>query len=124
LGLSFVFAQCRAFSFPAAEQLEDLHLATTNESPSLTRLRDDLNRYPGGRYSDSAQREIARIEFEAVQNTADPAALEAFLKTHSSGNYHDRVMRRYDDLIWERSGHGKDLKGVLAYLERFPNGSH
>jgi serine/threonine-protein kinase len=64
-----------------------------------------------------------RAEFEAVMSSSDPAVLGDFLSRNPSGEYHDRVAERLDDLMWANAK-GNDVASLNAYLSRFPGGRH
>ena len=56
--------------------------------------------HPAGPHLQAALAEIARLEWEAIQNTTDPLQVKRFLDQNPRGQYHDRAVNLLDDLTW------------------------
>jgi hypothetical protein len=68
--------------------------------------------------------EIARLEWDGIQNTTDPAQVRRFLEHNSSGPYHDRAVALLDDLAWREAQHKGDTASLKGYLGTYPSGRH
>jgi len=78
----------------------------------------------GVRTADSRPPAVLEMhDFEAAIGSTDPAVLREFLSRNPSGEYHDRVAERLDDLTWAEAETG-DATSFNAYLNRFPGGRH
>jgi len=98
----------------------------TKEAVSTARFRTQKP-IPAGRVSSRAP---ARSEayrpgsgFEAVITSSDPVVLRDFLSRNPSGEYHDRVAERWDDLVWANT-ETNDVASLNTYVSRFPGGRH
>ena len=67
----------------------------------------------------AAQAEIARLEWEAIQNTTDPLQVKRYLDQNPRGQYHERAVTLLDDLTWGETvrrgcGQFQGLPGQLS----------
>jgi eukaryotic-like serine/threonine-protein kinase len=115
-----------SFRSQAESKLEALNWAKASSSGSLRGYQEYAARYtsPPGPHLQAAMTEIARLEWDAIENTSDPVPVRRFLEHNPSGPYHDRAVALLDDLTWrdaERKGDTASLKG---YLGTYPSGRH
>jgi hypothetical protein len=68
--------------------------------------------------------EIARQEWDAIQNTTDPVPVKKFLEHNPSGPYHDRAVALLDDLAWHEAQRKGDTTSLKGYLGTYPTGRH
>ncbi len=105
----------------AESKLEALNWSKASSSGSLRGYQEYAARYssPPGPHLASAQAEISRLEWEAVQNTTDPLQVKRFLEQNPSGQYHDRGVALLDDLAWReatRKGDARQSQGLPGQL--------
>jgi hypothetical protein len=110
----------------AESKLEALNWAKASSSGSLRGYQEYAGRYssPPGPHLASAQAEISRLEWEAVQNTTDPLQVKRFLEQNPSGQYHDRGVALLDDLAWREATRKGDAANLKGYLGSYPSGGH
>ncbi len=89
-----------SFRSQAESKLEGLNWAKASSSGSLRGYQEYAARYasPPGPHLPAALAEIARLEWDAIQNTTDPFTVKRFLEQNPSGPYHDRAVALLDDL--------------------------
>jgi hypothetical protein len=68
--------------------------------------------------------EIARLEWDTIQNTTDPVPVRRFLEHNLSGPYHDRAVALLDDLSWREAQRKGDTASLKGYLGAYPSGRH
>jgi hypothetical protein len=114
------------FRSQAESKLEALNWAKASSSGSLHGYQDYVARYtsPPGPHLPAAIAEIARFEWEAIQNTTDPAPVRRFLEHNPSGAYHDRAVALLDDLAWHEAQRRGDSASLKGYLGTYPTGRH
>src|ERR1700723_1044856 len=95
------------FRSQAESKLEDLYWSRANSSGSIRELQEYAAKYasPAGPHLAAAQAEIARLEWEAIQNTTDPLQVKRYLDQNPRGQYHDRAETLLDDLTWGEAIH-------------------
>jgi hypothetical protein len=110
----------------AESKLEALNWGKASSSGSLRGYQEYAARYtsPPGPHLASALAEISRLEWEAVQNTTDPAQVKRFLEQNPSGQYHDRGVALLDDLAWREATRKGDAANLKGYLGSYPSGRH
>jgi hypothetical protein len=110
----------------AESKLEALNWSKASNSGSLRGFQEYAARYtfPPGPHLQAAQAEIARLEWEAVQNTTDPSPVKRFLEQNPSGQYHDRAVALLDDLTWREASRRGDTASLKGYLGSYPSGRH
>jgi hypothetical protein len=110
----------------AESKLEALNWSKASSSGSLRGYQEYASRHtsPPGPHLPAAQAEISRLEWEAVQNTADPLQVKRFLEQNPSGQYHDRAAALLDDLTWREATRKGDVTGLKSYLGSYPSGRH
>ncbi len=110
----------------AESKLEALNWAKASSSGSLRGYQEYAARYasPPGPHLASAQAEISRLQWEAVQNTTDPLQVKRFLEQNPSGQYHDRGLALLDDLAWRDATRKGDAASLKGYLGSYPSGRH
>ena len=83
-----------SFRAQAESKLENLDWSKVSGSGSLRAFQDYAAQYtfPPGPHLPAALAEIARLEWEAIQNTTDPLQVKRFLDQNPSGQYHDRAV--------------------------------
>ncbi len=110
----------------AESKLEGLNWAKASSSGSLRGYQEYAGRYasPPGPHLASAQAEISRLEWEAVQNITDPLQVKRFLDQNPSGQYHDRGVALLDDLAWREATRKGDAANLKGYLGSYPSGRH
>jgi hypothetical protein len=115
-----------SFRSQAESKLEALHWAKAGSSGSLRGYQEYAARYtfPPGPHLPAALAEIARLEWEAVQNTTDPLQVKRFLEQNPSGPYHDRGIALLDDLAWREAARKGDAANLKSYLGSYPSGRH
>jgi eukaryotic-like serine/threonine-protein kinase len=115
-----------AFRPQAESKLEGLHWSKANSSGSLRDFQEYAANYasPPGPHLQAAQAEIARLEWEAIQNATDPLQLKKFLDQNPRGQYHDRALSLLDDLTWSQAIHKGDSASLRGYLSIYPSGRH
>jgi PEGA domain len=115
-----------SFRSQADSRVEALNWAKASSSGSLHSYQDYVARYtsPPGPHLTAAMAEIANLEWEAIQNTTDPAAVRQFLEHNPSGPYHDRAVAFLDDLTWREAQRKGDTPSLKGYLETYPSGRH
>jgi len=114
------------FRSQAESKLEALNWAKASASGSLRGYQDYAARYssPPGPHLQAATSEIARLEWEPIQNTNDPGQVRRFLEHNSSGPYHDRAAALLDDLSWHEAQRKGDTASLKGYLGTYPSGRH
>jgi hypothetical protein len=115
-----------SFRLQAESKLEALNWAKAGSSGSLRGYQEYAARYtsPPGPHLAAALAEIARLEWEAVQNTTDPLQVKRFLEQNPSGPYHDRGVALLDDLAWRDAARKGDTASLKGYLGTYPSGRH
>jgi hypothetical protein len=115
-----------SFRLQAESKLEALNWAKASSSGSLRGYQEYAARYasPPGPHLPAAMAEIARLEWDAVQNTTDPLSVKRFLEQNPSGPYHDRAVALLDDLSWREAARKGDTAGLKGYLGTYPSGRH
>jgi hypothetical protein len=115
-----------SFRGQAEVKLEELSWAKARSSGSLQGFQEYAAKYasPAGPHLPAAQAEIARLEWEAVQNTTDPIQVKRFLEQNPGGQYHDRAMALLDDLSWREAIRKGDAGSIKGYLGSYPSGRH
>ncbi len=91
-----------SFREQAESKLEGLYWSRASSSGGLRGLQEYAARYasPAGPHLPAALAEIARLEWEPIQNTTDPQQVKKFLEQNPRGQYHDRAVGLLDDLTW------------------------
>ena len=115
-----------SFRSQAESKLEALNWAKASSSGSLRGYQEYAARYasPPGPHLPAALAEIARLEWEAIQNTTDPLTVKRFLEQNPSGQYHDRAVALLDDLSWHEATRKGDTASLKGYLGSYPSGRH
>jgi Protein kinase domain len=115
-----------SFRSQAEAKLEALTWARASSSGSLRGYQEYLTRYtsPPGPHLAVATAEIARLEWDAIQNTTDPVPVRKFLEHNPSGPYHDRAVALLDDLAWHEAQRKDDTASLKGYLGAYPSGGH
>ncbi|MDX6460844.1 MAG: hypothetical protein QOE55_4541, partial [Acidobacteriaceae bacterium] len=115
-----------SFRSQAESKLEALNWAKASSSGSLHGYQDYAARYtsPPGPHLSAAMAEIARLEWDAIQNTTDPVPVRRFLEHNPSGPYHDRAVALLDDLTWREAQREGDTASLKGYLGTYPSGRH
>jgi hypothetical protein len=115
-----------SFRSQAESKLEALNWAKASSSGSLHGYQDYVARYtsPPGPHLSAAMAEIARLEWDAIQNTTDPVPVRRFLEHNPSGPYHDRAVALLDDLTWREAQRKGDTASLKGYLGTYPSGRH
>ena len=115
-----------SFRSQAESKLEALNWAKASSSGSLHGYQDYAARYtsPPGPHLPAAMAEIARLEWDAIQNTTDPVPVRRFLEHNPSGPYHDRAVALLDDLTWREAQRNGDTASLKGYLGTYPSGRH
>ena len=115
-----------SFRSQAESKLEALNWAKASSSGSLRAYQDYAARYtsPPGPHLSAAITEIARLEWDSIQNTTDPVPVRTFLEHNPSGPYHDRAVALLDDLTWREAQRKGDTAGLKGYLGAYPSGRH
>ena len=115
-----------SFRSQAESKLEALNWAKASSSGSLRGYQDYAARYtsPPGPHLPAAMAEIARLEWDAIQNTTDPVPVRRFLEHNPSGPYHDRAVALLDDLTWHEAQRKGDTASLKGYLGAYPSGRH
>jgi eukaryotic-like serine/threonine-protein kinase len=114
------------FRSQAESKLEALNWAKASGSGSLRGYQEYVARYssPPGPHLQAATTEIARLEWEPVQNTNDPGQVRRFLEHNPSSPYHDRAAALLDDLSWHEAQRKGDTASLKSYLGTYPSGRH
>jgi serine/threonine protein kinase len=114
------------FRSQAESKLEALNWARASGSGSLRGYQDYVARYssPPGPHLQAATSEIARLEWEPIQNTNDPGQVRRFLEHNPSSPYHDRAAALLDDLSWHEAQRKGDTASLKGYLGTYPSGRH
>jgi hypothetical protein len=105
------------------EAQENLAWNKAEAGNTVPAFRDYQRQNPQGAHFDSAGRAIEVLRFEAARNSEDEAVSQSFLKDYPSGEFHDQISGRLDDLVWERT-RKDDLTSLRAYLQKFERGRH
>jgi eukaryotic-like serine/threonine-protein kinase len=115
-----------SFRGQAEVKLEQLSWAKASSSGSLRGFQEYAAKYasPPGPHLGAAQAEIARLEWEATQNTTDPTQVKRFLEQNPGGQYHERATALLDDLSWREAIRKGDAGSLKGYLDSFPAGRH
>ncbi|MGC2402057.1 MAG: protein kinase [Acidobacteriaceae bacterium] len=115
-----------SFRSQAESKLEALNWAKASSSGSLHGYQDYVARYtsPPGPHLPAATAEIARLEWEAIQNTSDPVSVRRFLEHNPSGPYRDHAVALLDDLTWREAQRKGDSASLKGYLGTYPSGRH
>ena len=115
-----------SFRAQAESKLEELSWAKASSSRSLRGYQEYAAKYasPAGPHLPAAQAEIARLEWEAIQNTTDPLQVRRYLDQNPTGQYHDRAATLLDDLTWGEAIHKGDAASLKGYLGSYPSGRH
>jgi serine/threonine protein kinase len=114
------------FRSQAEAKLEDLYWARATSSGSIRGFQEYAAKYasPAGPHLPAALAEIARLEWEALQNTTDPLQVKRFLDQNPRGQYHDRALGLLDDLTFAQANHQGDIASLKGYLSAYPSGRH
>jgi hypothetical protein len=114
------------FRSQAESKLEGLYWSRANSSGSIRDLQEYAAKYasPAGPHLQAAQAEIARLEWEAIQNTTDPSQIRKFVDQNPRGQYHDLAVIRLDDLSWGQAIRKDDAASLRGYLGTYPSGRH
>ncbi len=115
-----------SFRAQAESKLEELSWAKASSSRSLRGYQEYATKYasPAGPHLPAAQAEIARLQWEAIQNTTDPLQVRRYLDQNPTGQYHDRAATLLDDLMWAEAIHKGDAASLKGYLGSYPSGRH
>jgi eukaryotic-like serine/threonine-protein kinase len=115
-----------SFRGQAEVKLEELSWAKASSGGSLRGFQEYAAKYasPAGPHLPAALQEIARLEWEAVQNTTDPIQVKRFLEQNPGGPYHERAMVLLDDLSWREATRKGDAGSLKDYLGSYPSGKH
>ena len=115
-----------SFRSQAEVKLEGLYWSRASSSGSLRGLQDYAAKYasPAGAHLPAALAEIARLEWEPIQNTTDPLQVRKFLDQNPSGQYHDRAVSLLDELTWREATRKGDATSLKSYLGSYPSGRH
>ncbi len=115
-----------SFRSQAELKLEALNWAKASSSGSLHGYQDYAARYtsPPGPHLSAAMTEIARLEWDAIENTTDPVSVRRFLEHNPSGPYHDRAVALLDDLAWREAQRKGDTASLKGYLGAYSSGRH
>jgi hypothetical protein len=115
-----------SFRAQAESKLEGLSWAKASSSGSLRGYQEYAAKYasPEGPHLAAAQAEIARLEWEAIQNTTDPLQVKRYLDQNPRGQYHDRAATLLDDLTWGEAIRKGDAASLKSYLGNYPSGRH
>jgi len=114
------------FRSQAESKLEDLYWSRANSSGSIRGFQEYAAKYasPAGPHLPAALAEIARLEWEAIQNTTDPLQVKRFLDQNPRGQYHDHALSLLDDLTWAQANQKGDTTSLKGYLSTYPSGRH
>jgi hypothetical protein len=114
------------FRSQAESKLEDLYWSRANNSGSIRELQEYAARYasPAGPHLQAAQSEIARLDWETIQNSTDPSQIRKFIDQNPRGQYHDLAVIRLDDLSWGQAIRKDDAASLRGYLGIYPSGRH
>ena len=114
------------FRSQAESKLEDLYWSRANSNGSIRGFQEYAAKYasPAGPHLPAALAEIARLEWEAIQNTTDPLQVKKFLDQNPRGQYHDRALSLLDDLTWAQANQKGDTTSLKGYLSTYPSGRH
>jgi len=115
-----------SFRAQAESKLEELSWAKASGSGSLRGYQEYAAKYASsaGPHLPAAQAEIARLEWEAIQNTTDPLQVKRYLDQNPRGQYHDRAVTLLDDLTWGEADRKGDAASLKGYLGSYPSGRH
>jgi serine/threonine protein kinase len=115
-----------SFRGRAESKLEELSWSKASSSGSLRAYQEYAAKYasPAGPHLPAALAEIARLQWEAIQNTTDPTQVNKFLDQNPSGPYHDRALALLDDLSWREANRKGDAGTLKGYLSSYPSGRH
>jgi hypothetical protein len=115
-----------SFRSQAESKLEALIWAKASSSGSLHGYQDYVARYssPPGPHLSAAMAEIARLEWDAIQNTTDAVPVRRYLEHNPSGPYHDHAVALLDDLTWREAQRKGDSASLKGYLGTYPSGRH
>jgi hypothetical protein len=115
-----------SFRLQADSKLEDLYWSRATSSGSIRGFQEYAAKYasPAGPHLPAALAEIARLEWEAIQNTTDPLQVKRFLDQNPRGQYHDRALSLLDDLTWAQANRIGDTASLRSYLSAYPSGRH
>src|ERR1700722_547452 len=114
------------FRSQAESKLEGLYWSRASSSGSIRDLQEYAAKYasPAGPHLQAAQAEIARLDWEAIQNSTDPSQIRKFVDQNPRGQYHDLAVIRLDDLSWGQAMRKGDAGSVRSYLGAYPSGRH
>jgi serine/threonine protein kinase len=115
-----------SFRSQAESRLEGLNWTRASSSGSLHGYQEYAARYasPPGPHLQAATAEIARLEWDGIQNTTDPVPVRRFLEHTPSGPYRDRAVALLDDLAWREAQRKGDSSSLKSYLSTYPSGRH
>ena len=115
-----------SFRSQAESKLEALNWAKASSSGKSSRLSGLCGQVylSAGPHLPAAMAEIARLEWDAIQNTTDPVPVRRFLEHNPSGPYHDRAVALLDDLAWREAQRKEDTASLKGYLDTYPSGRH
>ena len=115
-----------SFRSQAESKLENLYWSKASSSGSIQAFQDYAAKYasPPGPHLQTAQAEISRLEWEAIQNTTDPLQIKRYLDQNPKGPYHDRAVSLLDDLTWSQANGKSDTASLKGYLGSYPAGRH
>jgi hypothetical protein len=114
------------FRSQAESKLEGLYWSRASSSGSIRDLQEYAAKYasPAGPHLQAAQAEIARLDWEAIQNSTDPSQIRKFVDQNPRGQYHDLAVIRLDDLSWGQAMRKGDAASLRSYLGAYPSGRH
>jgi hypothetical protein len=115
-----------SFRAQAESKLEAISWAKASSGGTLRGYQEYASRYtfPPGPHLPAAVAEIARLEWDAIQNTTDPQSVKRFLEHIPGGPYHDRAVALLDDLSWREVSRKGDTASLKGYLGTYPSGRH
>jgi Protein kinase domain/PEGA domain len=115
-----------SFRAQAEGKLEELSWSKAKGAGSLRAFEDYAAKYPSpaGPHLQEAVAEIARLQWEPIQNTNDPNQVKRFLDQNPGGAYHDRAAALFDDLSWKEAARKGDAGSIKNYLGSFASGRH
>jgi serine/threonine protein kinase len=115
-----------SFRAQAESKLEELSWSKASSNGSLRGYQEYAAKYasPPGPHLPAAQAEIARLEWEAIQNTSDPLQVKRYLDQNPRGQDHDRAVTLLDDLSWGEATRKGDAGSLKGYLGTYPSGRH
>ena len=115
-----------SFRLQAESKLEEVYWSKASSGGSIRDFQDYAAKYasPPGPHLPAALGEIARLEWESIQNTTDPLQVRKFIDQNPKGQYHDRAVALLDDLTWGQDSRKGDAPSLRSYLTAYPSGRH